>query len=177
MSGEGKDIAQSRTKLLDIASQQEKDKEARETSLLNNYIRVDEAKKSHAIQAAQVAATREANILAREAKTQEDYHKLWADSIVKNATNIRDNAARNMTDIDEATVQRQAFNITYNAFKDTPGFKKYLASTISEPSSTQTQSNVKIDDTKASSQVPAAGTTKVINGVTYISDGKGWMKK
>jgi hypothetical protein len=96
---------------------------------------------------------------------------------VKNATNIRDNAARNMTDIDEATVQRQAFNITYNAFKDTPGFKKYLASTISEPSSTQTQSNVKIDDTKASSQVPAAGTTKVINGVTYISDGKGWMKK
>ena len=177
MSGEGKDIAQSRTKLLDIAAQQEKDKEARETSLLNNYIRVDEAKKSHAIQAAQVAATREANILAREAKTQEDYHKLWADSIVKNATNIRDNAARNMTDIDEATVQREAFNITYNSLKDTPGFKKYLAGTIPAPGSTQTQSNVKIDDTKAPLQVPAAGTTKVINGVTYISDGKGWMKK
>ena len=177
MSGEGKDIAQDRTKLLELASQQEKDKEARETSLLNNYIRVDEAKKAHAIQAAQVAATREANILAREATTQKEYTELWANSIVKNAQSIRDNAAKNMVDIDEATVLREAYNITYQSLKDTPGFQKYLSSKVNPPSGSTQQSNVKIDDTKPAPSTIAPGTTKVIDGKTYEFDGKGWMKK
>jgi hypothetical protein len=90
---------------------------------------------------------------------------------------------QNMTDIDEATVDTQARKITYDAFKELPGFQKYLKGNVVVPGSQEDKSNVKIDPTKAAPNanqivgVPKTGDTKVVNGVTYVHDGKGWLKK
>ena len=68
---------------------------------------------------AQIQATKD----ARLATDQLSASKLWQDSITKNAMSIRANAAKLGTDIDEPTVQREAYKMTYDALKPTPAFQ------------------------------------------------------
>lgn len=115
-----------RKELLKQSVEAEKAEDARRAQMLGYGLQADTAKKTKELQLAQLKATKESTAADKEAARQIAYEKLWQDSIVKNAQSIRAAAAKNMQDIDEATVQREAYRQTYNALKNTPGFKKYL---------------------------------------------------
>jgi hypothetical protein len=115
-----------RKELMKQSVEAEKADDARRAQMLGYGLQADTAKKTKQLQLAQLNATQANTKDAKEAANQIAYEKLWQDSIVKNAQSIRSAAAKNMQDIDEATVQREAYRQTYDALKNTPGFKKYL---------------------------------------------------
>jgi len=116
-----------RKELMKQSVEAEKADDARRAQMLGYGLQADTAKKTKQLQLAQLNATQANTKENKEAANQIAYEKLWQDSIVKNAQSIRSAAAKNMQDIDEATVQREAYRQTYDALKNTPGFKKYLS--------------------------------------------------
>jgi hypothetical protein len=88
MSGEGKDIAQQREKLLELKSGEEKNKEAREAQMLGYAIQADTAKKNKILQMAQIAATRDATKASQLATNQLTAAKLYGDVLTKNVLSL-----------------------------------------------------------------------------------------
>lgn len=120
MSGEGKDIAREREKLLELKSTEEKNKEAREAQMLGYAIQADTAKKNKILQMQQIAATREATKQAQLATNQQNAAKLYGDNLVKNVLSLRKYYADTGLPIEENELQAEAERLTYNAFKAAP---------------------------------------------------------
>ena len=120
MSGEGKDIAQQREKLLELKSGEEKNKEAREAQMLGYAIQADTAKKNKILQMQQIAATREATAASQLATNQQNAAKLYGDNMVKNVLSLRKYFSETGLPVDENDLQAEAERLTYNAFKSAP---------------------------------------------------------
>jgi hypothetical protein len=120
MSGEGKDIAQQREKLLELKSGEEKNKEAREAQMLGYAIQADTAKKNKILQMAQIEATREATKAAQFATNQQSAAKAYADQFSKQVLSLRKYYSDTGLPIDENDLQAEAERLTYNAFKSSP---------------------------------------------------------
>ena len=120
MSGEGKDIAQQREKLLELKSGEEKNKEAREAQMLGYAIQADTAKKNKILQMQQIAATRDATKAAQFATNQQNAAKLYGDNMVKNVLSLRKYYSDTGLPVDENDLQAEAERLTYNAFKAAP---------------------------------------------------------
>lgn len=120
MSGEGKDIAREREKLLELKSQEEKNKEAREAQMLGYAIQADTAKKNKILQMQQIAATRDATKQAQLATNQQNAAKLYGDNLVKNVLSLRKYYADTGLPVEENELQAEAERLTYNAFKAAP---------------------------------------------------------
>jgi hypothetical protein len=120
MSGEGKDIAQQREKLLELKSGEEKNREAREAQMLGYAITADTAKKNKILQMQQIAATRDATKASQLATNQLSAAKLYGDNLAKNVLSLRKYYADTGLPADENELQAEAERLTYNAFKDAP---------------------------------------------------------
>jgi hypothetical protein len=120
MSGEGKDIAQQREKLLELKSGEEKNKEAREAQMLGYAIQADTAKKNKILQMQQIAATRDATKASQLATNQLSAAKLYGDNLAKNVLSLRKYYSDTGLPIDENDLQTEAERLTYNAFKAAP---------------------------------------------------------
>lgn len=120
MSGEGKDIAREREKLLELKSTEEKNKEAREAQMLGYAIQADTAKKNKILQMQQIAATRDATKAAQLATNQQNAAKLYGDNLVKNVLSLRKYYSDTGLPVDENDLQTEAERLTYNAFKAAP---------------------------------------------------------
>ena len=120
MSGEGKDIAREREKLLELKSAEEKNKEAREAQMLGYAIQADTAKKNKILQMQQIAATRDATKAAQLATNQQNAAKLYGDNLVKNVLSLRKYYSDTGLPVDENDLQTEAERLTYNAFKAAP---------------------------------------------------------
>jgi len=120
MSGEGKDIAQQREKLLELKSGEEKNKEAREAQMLGYAIQADTAKKNKVLQMAQIAATRDATKASQLATNQLTAAKLYGDVLTKNVLSLRKQFSDLGLPVDENELQLDAERLTYEAFKGAP---------------------------------------------------------
>jgi len=120
MSGEGKDIAKDREKLLELKSGEEKNKEAREAQMLGYAIQADTAKKNKILQMQQIAATRDATAANQLATNQQNAAKLYSDNMVKNVLSLRKYYSDTGLPVDENDLQAEAERLTYNAFKSAP---------------------------------------------------------
>ena len=120
MSGEGKDIAQQREKLLELKSTEEKNKEAREAQMLGYAIQADTAKKNKVLQMAQIEATRDATKASQLATNQLTAAKLYGDVVTKNVLSLRKYYSDLGLPADENELQLDAERLTYNAFKNSP---------------------------------------------------------
>jgi hypothetical protein len=120
MSGEGKDIAQQREKLLELKSGEEKNRETREAQMLGYAIQADTAKKNKILQMQQIAATREATAASQLATNQQSAAKLYGDNMVKNVLSLRKYYSDTGLPVDENDLQAEAERLTYNAFKSAP---------------------------------------------------------
>jgi hypothetical protein len=120
MSGEGKDIAKDREKLLELKSGEEKNKEAREAQMLGYAIQADTAKKNKILQMQQIAATRDATAANQLATNQQSAAKLYGDNMVKNVLSLRKYYSDTGLPVDENDLQAEAERLTYNAFKAAP---------------------------------------------------------
>ena len=120
MSGENKDIAQQREKLLELKSGEEKNRETREAQMLGYAIQADTAKKNKILQMQQIAATREATAASQLATNQQNAAKLYADNMVKNVLSLRKYFSDTGLPVDENDLQAEAERLTYNAFKSSP---------------------------------------------------------
>jgi len=120
MSGENKDIAQQREKLLELKSGEEKNKETREAQMLGYAIQADTAKKNKILQMQQIAATREATAASQLATNQQNAAKLYGDNMVKNVLSLRKYYSDTGLPVDENDLQAEAERLTYNAFKAAP---------------------------------------------------------
>jgi hypothetical protein len=120
MSGEGKDIAQQREKLLELKSTSEKNQEARDAQMLGYAIQADTAKKNKILQMAQIEATREATKAAQFATNQQSAAKLYADQFSKQVLSLRKYYSDTGLPIDENDLQSEAERLTYTAFKASP---------------------------------------------------------
>jgi hypothetical protein len=120
MSGEGKDIAKDREKLLELKSGEEKNKEAREAQMLGYAIQADTAKKNKILQMQQIAATRDATAANQLATNQQNAAKLYSDNMVKNVLSLRKYYSDTGLPVDENDLQAEAERLTYNAFKAAP---------------------------------------------------------
>ena len=120
MSGEGKDIAKEREKLLELKTTEEKNKEAREAQMLGYAIQADTAKKNKILQMQQIAATRDATKAAQLATNQQNAAKLYGDNLVKNVLSLRKYYSDTGLPVDENDLQTEAERLTYNAFKAAP---------------------------------------------------------
>jgi hypothetical protein len=120
MSGEGKDIAQQREKLLELKSGEEKNKEAREAQMLGYAIQADTAKKNKVLQMAQIAATRDATKASQLATNQLTAAKLYGDVLTKNVLSLRKQFSDLGLPVDENELQLDAERLTYDAFKGAP---------------------------------------------------------
>ena len=112
-----------RKDLLKMAVEEDRAREGREDRLMGTAAQIQGNKQIKAVQMAGVNAQIQATKDARLATDQLSASKLWQDSITKNAMSIRANAAKLGTDIDEPTVQREAYKMTYDALKPTPAFQ------------------------------------------------------
>ena len=120
MSGEGKDIAKEREKLLELKSTEEKNKEAREAQMLGYAIQADTAKKNKVLQMAQIEATRDATKASQLATNQLTAAKLYGDVVTKNVLSLRKYYSDLGLPADENELQLDAERLTYNAFKNAP---------------------------------------------------------
>jgi hypothetical protein len=120
MSGEGKDIAKDREKLLELKSGEEKNKEAREAQMLGYAITADTAKKNKILQMAQIEATRDATKASQLATNQLTAAKSYSDVVTKNVLSLRKYYADTGLPADENDIQLDAERLTYNAFKNAP---------------------------------------------------------
>jgi hypothetical protein len=120
MSGEGKDIAKDREKLLELKSGEEKNKEAREAQMLGYAIQADTAKKNKILQMAQIEATRDATKASQLATNQLTAAKSYSDVVTKNVLSLRKYYSDLGLPADENDIQLDAERLTYNAFKNAP---------------------------------------------------------
>jgi hypothetical protein len=120
MSGEGKDIAKDREKLLELKSTAEKNQEARDAQMLGYAIQADTAKKNKILQMQQISATREATAASQLATNQQNAAKLYGDNMVKNVLSLRKYYSDTGLPVDENDLQAEAERLTYNAFKAAP---------------------------------------------------------
>ena len=120
MSGENKDIAREREKLLELKSQEEKNKEAREAQMLGYAIQADTAKKNKVLQMAQIEATRDATKASQLATNQLTAAKLYGDVVTKNVLSLRKYYSDLGLPADENEIQLDAERLTYDAFKGAP---------------------------------------------------------
>ena len=120
MSDTGKDIAREREKILELKTQEEKNKEAREAQMLGYALQADTAKKNKILQMQQIAATRDATKASQLATNQLSAAKLYGDNLAKNVLSLRRYYADTGLPIDENELQAEAERLTYNAFKAAP---------------------------------------------------------
>jgi len=120
MSGETKDIAKEREKLLELKSTEEKNREAREAQMLGYAIQADTAKKNKVLQMAQIAATRDATKASQLATNQLTAAKLYSDVLTKNVLSLRKQFSELGLPVDENELQLDAERLTYEAFKGAP---------------------------------------------------------
>jgi hypothetical protein len=124
MSGEGKDIAQQREKLLELKSGEEKNKEAREAQMLGYAITADTAKKNKILQMQQIAATREATAASQLATNQQSAAKLYGDNMVKNVLSLRKYYSDTGLPVDENDLQAVISFIQTNTYVNPKDSKK-----------------------------------------------------
>ena len=120
MSGETKDIAKEREKLLELKSTEEKNREAREAQMLGYAIQADTAKKNKVLQMAQIQATRDATKASQLATNQLTAAKLYGDVLTKNILSLRKYYSDLGLPSDENEIQLDAERLTYDAFKGAP---------------------------------------------------------
>ena len=120
MSGENKDIAKEREKLLELKSTEEKNKEAREAQMLGYAIQADTAKKNKVLQMQQIEATRDATKASQLATNQLTAAKLYGDVVTKNVLSLRKYYSDLGLPADENEIQLDAERLTYDAFKGAP---------------------------------------------------------
>jgi hypothetical protein len=120
MSGENRDIAKEREKLIELKSTEEKNREAREAQMLGYAIQADTAKKNKILQMAQIAATRDATKASQLATNQLTAAKLYGDVLTKNILSLRKQFSDLGLPVDENELQLDAERLTYDAFKGAP---------------------------------------------------------
>jgi hypothetical protein len=120
MSGENRDIAKEREKLIELKSTEEKNKEAREAQMLGYAIQADTAKKNKVLQMAQISATRDATKASQLATNQLTAAKLYGDVLTKNILSLRKQFSDLGLPVDENELQLDAERLTYDSFKGAP---------------------------------------------------------
>jgi len=120
MSGENRDIAKEREKLIELKSTEEKNREAREAQMLGYAIQADTAKKNKVLQMAQISATRDATKASQLATNQLTAAKLYGDVLTKNILSLRKQFSDLGLPVDENELQLDAERLTYDAFKGAP---------------------------------------------------------
>jgi hypothetical protein len=120
MSGEGKDIAKDREKLLELKSNEEKNKEAREQNMFTNYTKLEKEKRDRALTLLSIQATRDATKAAQLATNQQNAAKIYADTLTKNTLALRKYFSDTGLPADENEIQLDAERTTYAAFKNSP---------------------------------------------------------
>jgi len=109
--------------LLKLAVEKDRADEAQRTKLMDTALNAQTAKENKAVSLASVQAQRDATIAAQQATNSREASKIWGDSIARNAISLRSEYAKLGLDPDEGTVQRNAYKVTYDAYKNTPLFK------------------------------------------------------
>lgn len=120
MSGEGKDMAKDREKLLELKSNEEKNKEAREQNMFTNYTKLEKDKRDRALTLLSIQATRDATKAAQLATNQQNAAKIYADTLTKNTLALRKYYSDTGLPADENEIQLDAERTTYAAFKNSP---------------------------------------------------------